>query len=104
MSIATVWEAPKTRIEYAELSETYGKFIVEPLERGFGVTLGNAPRPPLLSAVPRAAGPSPRPPSRSGVNCSQLGRFRSPVAASSFTRGWSLPRTVGVITSPGFTW
>jgi len=55
MSIATVWEAPKTRIEYAELSETYGKFVVEPLERGFGVTLGNALRRILLSAIPGAA-------------------------------------------------
>ncbi len=55
MSIATVWEAPKTKIEYAELSETYGKFIVEPLERGFGVTLGNALRRVLLAAIPGAA-------------------------------------------------
>lgn len=55
MSIATIWEAPKTRIEYAELSETYGKFAVEPLERGFGVTLGNALRRTLLSAIPGAA-------------------------------------------------
>jgi DNA-directed RNA polymerase subunit alpha len=55
MSIATVWEAPKTRVEYAELSETYGKFVVEPLERGFGVTLGNALRRTLLSAIPGAA-------------------------------------------------
>jgi DNA-directed RNA polymerase subunit alpha len=55
MSIATIWEAPKTHIEYAELSETYGKFVVEPLERGFGVTLGNALRRTLLSAIPGAA-------------------------------------------------
>lgn len=55
MSIATIWEAPKTRIEYAELSETYGKFVVEPLERGFGVTLGNALRRTLLSTIPGAA-------------------------------------------------
>ena len=55
MSIAAIWEAPKTRVEYAELSETYGKFVVEPLERGFGVTLGNALRRTLLSAIPGAA-------------------------------------------------
>src|SRR2546429_3974828 len=55
MSIATVWEAPKTKIEYAELSETYGKFMVEPLDRGFGVTLGNALRRVLLSAIAGAA-------------------------------------------------
>jgi len=55
MSIATMWETPKTKIEYAELSETYGKFVVEPLERGFGVTLGNALRRILLSSIPGAA-------------------------------------------------
>ncbi len=55
MSIATIWEAPKTKIEYAELSETYGKFLVEPLERGFGVTLGNTLRRVLLAAIPGAA-------------------------------------------------
>ncbi len=55
MSIATIWEAPKTKIEFAELSETYGKFVVEPLERGFGVTVGNALRRVLLSSIPGAA-------------------------------------------------
>lgn len=55
MSIATIWEVPKPKIEYAELSETYGKFLVEPLDRGFGVTLGNALRRILLSAIPGAA-------------------------------------------------
>ncbi len=51
MSIATIWEVPKAKIEYAELSDTYGKFIVEPLDRGFGVTLGNALRRALLSSI-----------------------------------------------------
>jgi DNA-directed RNA polymerase subunit alpha len=55
MSIATIWEAPQTRIEFAELSDTYGKFVVEPLERGFGVTVGNALRRVLLSSIPGAA-------------------------------------------------
>ncbi len=50
-----VWEITKPKIEYAELSDTYGKFIVEPLERGFGVTLGNALRRVLLSSIPGAA-------------------------------------------------
>ncbi|MBI2248093.1 MAG: DNA-directed RNA polymerase subunit alpha [Armatimonadetes bacterium] len=50
-----MWEVPKPKIEYAELSETYGKFVIEPLERGFGVTLGNALRRMLLSAIPGAA-------------------------------------------------
>ena len=39
-------EIEKPRIETAELSNdgTYGKFVVEPLERGFGTTLGNSLR------------------------------------------------------------
>ncbi len=43
----------KPRIEIVEISEdnTYGKFIVEPLERGgFGTTLGNSMRRVLLSS------------------------------------------------------
>jgi DNA-directed RNA polymerase subunit alpha len=53
--LGEVWEATKPKIEYAELSDTYGKFIVEPLERGFGVTLGNALRRVLLSSISGAA-------------------------------------------------
>ena len=54
--LANVWDtATKPKIEYAELSDTYGKFIVEPLERGFGVTLGNALRRVLLSSISGAA-------------------------------------------------
>src|SRR5205807_866546 len=53
--LADVWETTKPKIEYAELSDTYGKFIVEPLERGFGVTLGNALRRVLLSSISGAA-------------------------------------------------
>lgn len=47
----------KPRIEVVEISEdnTYGKFIVEPLERGFGTTLGNSMRRVLLSSLPGAA-------------------------------------------------
>jgi len=41
--------------EESTFSERYGKFIVEPLERGFGVTLGNALRRTLLSSIPGAA-------------------------------------------------
>ncbi len=50
-----MWDATKPKIEYGELSDTYGKFIVEPLERGFGVTLGNALRRVLLSSISGAA-------------------------------------------------
>ncbi|MCI8540229.1 MAG: DNA-directed RNA polymerase subunit alpha [Erysipelotrichaceae bacterium] len=40
--------------EYVE-SEYYGKFVFEPLERGFGVTIGNALRRVLLSSLPGGA-------------------------------------------------
>jgi DNA-directed RNA polymerase subunit alpha len=42
-------------IEPESLSDTYGRFIAEPLERGFGVTIGNAIRRVLLSALTGAA-------------------------------------------------
>lgn len=50
-------EIEKPRIEVAELSEDkrYGKFTVEPLERGFGNTLGNSLRRVLLSSLPGIA-------------------------------------------------
>ena len=49
--------APSTRptIRVVESTENYGKVVVEPLERGFGVTLGNAMRRVLLSSLPGAA-------------------------------------------------
>jgi DNA-directed RNA polymerase subunit alpha len=50
-------EIEKPKIECIEMSPdfTYGKFIVEPLERGYGTTLGNALRRILLSSLPGAA-------------------------------------------------
>ena len=50
-------EIEKPRIETAVLSEDgqYGKFVVEPLERGFGITLGNSLRRILLSSLPGVA-------------------------------------------------
>ena len=47
----------KPNIEIAELSEDkrYGKFVVEPLERGYGTTLGNSLRRIMLSSLPGAA-------------------------------------------------
>lgn len=50
-----VIEIEKPRIECAEVSDTYGKFVVEPLERGYGITLGNSLRRVLLSSLPGAA-------------------------------------------------
>lgn len=43
------------RIEILEDGETYGKFAVEPLEQGFGYTVGNALRRVLLASIPGAA-------------------------------------------------
>ncbi|HDL17656.1 MAG TPA: DNA-directed RNA polymerase subunit alpha [Bacteroidetes bacterium] len=45
------------RIELDEstYTNTYGRFIIQPLERGFGVTIGNALRRVLLSSLPGAA-------------------------------------------------
>ncbi|HOK63367.1 MAG TPA: DNA-directed RNA polymerase subunit alpha [Soehngenia sp.] len=50
-------EIERPKIEVEELSEdgTYGKFVVEPLERGYGTTLGNSLRRVLLSSLPGAA-------------------------------------------------
>ena len=42
-------------VDQESLSNTYGKFIAEPLERGFGITLGNALRRVLLSSLQGAA-------------------------------------------------
>ncbi|MGQ9823531.1 MAG: DNA-directed RNA polymerase subunit alpha [Desulfotomaculales bacterium] len=50
-------EIEKPRIECVQISSdnTYGKFVVEPLERGYGITLGNSMRRILLSSLPGAA-------------------------------------------------
>lgn len=50
-------EIEKPKVECVEKSEdgTYGKFVIEPLERGYGTTLGNAMRRILLSSLPGAA-------------------------------------------------
>lgn len=50
-------EIEKPKIETAEMKSdgTYGKLILEPLERGFGVTLGNSLRRILLSSLPGVA-------------------------------------------------
>ncbi len=50
-------EIEKPKIDILEQNEdnTYGKFMVEPLERGYGITLGNSLRRILLSSLPGAA-------------------------------------------------
>jgi DNA-directed RNA polymerase subunit alpha len=45
----------EVKVDDATLSSTYGKFVVEPMERGFGITLGNALRRVLLSSLQGAA-------------------------------------------------
>ena len=47
----------KPHIEITEMSKggTYGRFVIEPLERGYGTTLGNSLRRILLSSLPGAA-------------------------------------------------
>jgi len=42
-------------IKVEELTETQGKIVIEPLERGFATTLGNSLRRVLLSSIPGAA-------------------------------------------------
>lgn len=53
-------------LEVVELSDTYGKFVVEPLERGYGQTLGNSLRRVLLASIRGAA--------ITGVRMAALGR------------------------------
>lgn len=50
-------EIEKPRIECVEspADESYGKFVIEPLERGYGTTLGNSLRRVLLSSLPGTA-------------------------------------------------
>jgi len=52
-----VFDFEKPKIEIAEISEDkkYGRFVVEPLERGYGTTLGNSLRRIMLSSLPGVA-------------------------------------------------
>jgi DNA-directed RNA polymerase subunit alpha len=52
-----VFDFERPNIEVAEISDDkkYGKFVVEPLERGYGITLGNSLRRIMLSSLPGAA-------------------------------------------------
>lgn len=45
-------EKPKIIIEETDEQDRYGKFVIEPLERGYGTTLGNSLRRVLLSSLP----------------------------------------------------
>lgn len=48
-------EIERPKIECIEKTESFGRFVVEPLERGFGTTLGNSLRRVLLSSLPGVA-------------------------------------------------
>ena len=48
-------EKPRISIEELDESGLYGKFVVEPLEAGFGITIGNSLRRVLLSSLPGVA-------------------------------------------------
>jgi DNA-directed RNA polymerase subunit alpha len=48
-------EIERPKIECVEAKSDYSKYVVEPLERGFGTTLGNSMRRVLLSSLPGAA-------------------------------------------------
>ena len=52
-----MFDFEKPKIEIAEISEDkrYGRFVVEPLERGYGTTLGNSLRRIMLSSLPGTA-------------------------------------------------
>lgn len=52
-----MFDFEKPKIEISEISEgkKYGKFVIEPLERGYGITLGNALRRIMLSSLPGVA-------------------------------------------------
>ncbi|NLG04466.1 MAG: DNA-directed RNA polymerase subunit alpha [Clostridia bacterium] len=52
-----MFDFEKPKIEIAEISDDkkYGRFVVEPLERGYGTTLGNSLRRIMLSSLPGAA-------------------------------------------------
>lgn len=47
------FEKPKTITE--EINDRYGRFVITPLDRGFGITIGNSLRRVLLSSLPGAA-------------------------------------------------
>jgi DNA-directed RNA polymerase subunit alpha len=55
MNTTTLTMPEKIELDESTYSVTFGRFIVQPLERGFGTTIGNALRRVLLSSLPGAA-------------------------------------------------
>ena len=55
MSLMNFQMPEKVELDEASYTDRYGKFIVQPLERGYGITLGNLFRRVLLSSIQGAA-------------------------------------------------
>ena len=51
----TLDESPRPEIRVVETGDSYGRFVVEPLEPGYGTTLGNPMRRVLLTSIPGTA-------------------------------------------------
>ena len=52
MTTGTIQMPEKIQLDESSYSNTFGRFIVQPLEKGFGATIGNAMRRVLLSSLP----------------------------------------------------
>ena len=52
MTTSMIQMPEKVQLDDASYSNTFGRFVVQPLEKGFGVTIGNAMRRVLLSSLP----------------------------------------------------
>src|SRR5437870_13921001 len=51
MVMSNIQMPEKVQLDEGSFSNTFGRFIVQPLEKGFGVTIGNAFRRVLLSSI-----------------------------------------------------
>ena len=54
-NLAKPFERPEFKVAQIDASDNYGRFVIEPLERGYGLTIGNSLRRILLSSLPGAA-------------------------------------------------
>lgn len=55
MSVSFIKMPENVVLDEVNYSNTFGRFSLQPLERGYGVTLGNSLRRVLLSSLPGAA-------------------------------------------------
>lgn len=55
MSLSLLQLPEKITLDETSYSPSYGKFVIQPLERGYGITVGNALRRVLISSIPGAA-------------------------------------------------